>query len=346
MGTEVSPAVWFPTLRAGTGADVFTQRLCDGLNARGIRAEITWLPHRAEYLPDTVMTPQAPAWANVVHVNSWLPRKFWPRELPTVVTLHHLVHDPAYHPYRSILQAAYHKALIRRRELRSIRDSDAVTVVSEYVKRTVIDFSGRQDVDVIRNWIDADRFVPGGDLEPRCDGSIRVFMAGSHSRRKGFDLLPAFVKAFGSGLEVRYAGGKMKSMSPIPNVIELGRISEAELIREYQECDAVVSLSRYEGFGYTALEAMACGKPFFGFRTSALPEVVAEHGGTLVPIGDVDALASAVRGFRERQAQRTDSPENRRNLILEQFGDSNVDQYVEIYSRLIGKTLRDRGSVS
>src|SRR3546814_10471771 len=85
-------------------------------------------------------------------------------------------------------------------------------------------------------------------------------MAGSHSRRKGFDLLPAFAHALGSGFEIRYAGGRSKLISPLPNVIELGRISDAQLIREYQACDAVVSLSRYEGFGYTALEAIACGR--------------------------------------------------------------------------------------
>src|SRR3546814_7214158 len=92
-------------------------------------------------------------------------------------------------------------------------------------------------------------------------------MAGSHSRRKGFDLLPAFAHALGSGFAIRYAGGRSKLISPLPNVIELGRISDAQLIREYQVCDAVVSLSRYEGFGYTALEAIACGKAFLGFRS-------------------------------------------------------------------------------
>lgn len=47
-------AVWFLTVRAHTGADIFTERLAEGLQKKGIRAEITWLPHRAEYLPWTV----------------------------------------------------------------------------------------------------------------------------------------------------------------------------------------------------------------------------------------------------------------------------------------------------
>src|SRR5690606_2448467 len=98
MSVELTPAVWLPAILAGTGADVFTMRLCDGLNARGLRAEITWLPRRAEYLPWTVQVPRPPEWANVAHVNSWLPQRFWPKGLPSVVTVHHLVHDPAYKP--------------------------------------------------------------------------------------------------------------------------------------------------------------------------------------------------------------------------------------------------------
>lgn len=52
MNSKISKlAVWFLAIRTGTGTDVFTERLVEGLRKRGIRAEITWLPLRAEYLP-------------------------------------------------------------------------------------------------------------------------------------------------------------------------------------------------------------------------------------------------------------------------------------------------------
>lgn len=330
-GRGRAPAVWLPTIRAGTGADVFANRLCDGLNARGIRAEISWLPHRAEYLPWTVPKPEPPAWANVVHVNSWLPRRFWPKVLPVVVTVHHLVHDPAFRPFRSPAQAIYHEALIRPRELRAIRDADAVTTVSNYVKGTVVTFSGRTDIKVIHNWVDCDVFSPAESKGKRNPGPFRLFMAGSHSRRKGIDLLPAFVTELGPGFELRYAGGPTKSQLQVPGVVELGRISHVELVREYQACDAVVSLSRYEGFGYTALEAMACGKPFFGFHTSALPEVVGEDG-ILVMADDAGALADAVIGLRASSDGMSQSAG--RNRALSEFSASNLDEYVGLYSFL------------
>ena len=336
-GTNRMPAVWLPTIQAGTGSDVFTRRLRDGLQARGIRAEIEWLPHRAEYLPWTVKVPQPPAWANVVHVNSWLPKRFWPTGLPVVVTVHHLVHDQAYHPFRSMAQAAYHEALIRRRELRAISEADAVTTVSDYVRRTVVTFSGRADVEVIYNWVDTDLFKPGKPGRPHAQTPFRLFMAGSRSKRKGFDLLPGFVAALGPGFEIRYGGGPIRQRSRIPGVVELGRLTQDDLIREYQKCDAVVSLSRYEGFGYTALEAIACGKPFLGFRTSALPEVVGEDG-DLVMVDDVGALADAAIRLSTSDGRADQSTD--RSTALQAFSTSNVDKYVETYSALIAPLQR------
>src|SRR5690606_24967550 len=91
---ERAPAVWLPAVRVGTGTDVFTQRLCRGLRARNVRAEITWLPRHTEYLPWAVRLPEPPAWANIVHVNTWLHRRFIPKHLSVVATMHHSVHDP------------------------------------------------------------------------------------------------------------------------------------------------------------------------------------------------------------------------------------------------------------
>lgn len=335
MNEQYAPAVWFPTVQAGTGADVFTERLVEGLRRRGLHAEITWLPHHAEYLPWTVSVPHPPMWANVVHVNSWLAQRFWPERLPIVVTVHHLVHDPAYRPYRSALQMAYHELLIRRRELRTIRDATAVTAVSGYVQRTVSLFSGRKEVAVVYNWVDSDKFSPDPNDSPSGSRPLRLFMAGSHSRRKGIDLLPDLAKALGPGFEIRYVGGRDGGGRAIEGVTELGRVGEDALIHEYRSCDVVVSLSRYEGFGYTALEAMACGKPFYGFKTSALPEVVAPGCGVLVPVDDVRALAGALCDLRARKARGTAEGFAGRSRALACFSQENVDKYIQTYLSLI-----------
>ncbi|MBV9952740.1 MAG: glycosyltransferase family 4 protein [Acidimicrobiia bacterium] len=66
-----------------------------------------------------------------------------------------------------------------------------------------------------------------------------------------------------------------------------------DIVRAYQQADALIVTSSYEGFCFPALEAMACGTPVVAFSNSALPEVLGDAG-TLIPDGDVDAFAAAL----------------------------------------------------
>ena len=54
----------------------------------------------------------------------------------------------------------------------------------------------------------------------------------------------------------------------------LGFVSDADLLQLYNSCDCFVFPSFYEGFGFPALEAMACGQAVICSDASALPEVV------------------------------------------------------------------------
>ena len=57
--------------------------------------------------------------------------------------------------------------------------------------------------------------------------------------------------------------------------------------------------SLFEGFGFPASEAMACGLPVVANAAGALPEVVGSDGeaGLLVPARDPRALAAAIAGI-------------------------------------------------
>ena len=54
----------------------------------------------------------------------------------------------------------------------------------------------------------------------------------------------------------------------------VGFVSDADLLQLYNACDCFVFPSFYEGFGFPALEAMACGRTVVCSDASALPEVV------------------------------------------------------------------------
>lgn len=334
--------VWLPAVRTGTGTDVFTTRLDAGLRARGIDSIITWFPAWHELVPELMRLRAVPPGTDVIHANGWLGSPFLGRGVPVVVTVHHLVHDPAYAPYRSATQALYHNWHIRWRETRTLRESDAVTAISTYVAGTVRDFCGRDDVAAIPNWVDTVRYAPDPSQDNNRVRPFRLLMVGNHSRRKGFDLLPEFASELGAGFELRCTGGLRAEGDAVPGVKMLGRLTEAELIHEYQQCDAVLSLSRYEGFGYTALEGMACAKPFIGFRTSGLTEVVKDGvTGFLEPVDDVLALAGRCRSLSNNNSLLQAMGVSGRERAIAKFSEAPaIHAYIATYREAIQQRRR------
>lgn len=85
--------------------------------------------------------------------------------------------------------------------------------------------------------------------------------------------------------------------------------------------DIVVVPSRYEGFGLTAAEAMAAGKPVLASDTSGLKEVVANgETGILFPVDDYATVLKALQKLIK-------DPDLRKNL-----GDAGRKRVSEIFS--------------
>jgi alpha-1,3-rhamnosyl/mannosyltransferase len=66
--------------------------------------------------------------------------------------------------------------------------------------------------------------------------------------------------------------------------------------------------SRYEGFGFPALEAMACGTPVISSDRTSLPELVGDAG-VLVDPDDVDALERAMEAVLGSEGMRQELSE-------------------------------------
>jgi glycosyltransferase involved in cell wall biosynthesis len=73
----------------------------------------------------------------------------------------------------------------------------------------------------------------------------------------------------------------------------LGFVPEARLAELYASALALVYVSLDEGFGFPALEAMACGCPVIAARAGSLPEVVGDAA-VLVDPRDVAQIATAI----------------------------------------------------
>lgn len=335
------PCVWLPTVRSGTGADVFTVRLCHGLNARGIRAEITWLPHRAEFLPWTVRVPPPPPWANIVHVSTWLHSRFVPSGMPAVATLHHSVHDPELRPYKGLVRAAYHRLWIAPGERRAMQRASAVVAVSQFAAEMARRTLCEREITVVHNGVDSEFF------RPRHRRSVphvpfRLLYVGSWMARKGVDLLAPLMRELGDRYVLNYTGGAGKSSRkrPMPdNMIDLGRLSSEQVVDAMHRADAFVFPSRSEGFGLVVAEAMACGLPAVATRGSSLLEVVEDRvSGILCPPNDVLALARAVRSLQSSPDVWQRMSKNAYQRATRMFTlDCMIDRYQEIYAGVLAR---------
>ncbi|MGH8147750.1 MAG: glycosyltransferase family 4 protein [Rhodanobacteraceae bacterium] len=330
--------MWFPAVRAGSGADVFTMRLADALRLCGVSATITWFPHWSELAPDLLRAVRPPAGTDVIHANSAYAFSFRRNGVPLVATEHHYPLDPAYRPYKSMAQHLYHRALIGPYLHRSYACADAITTDSRFTADVLRRVAGVEASRTIPLWVDYDKFSPA-PAAPGSDGRFRLLFVGNASRRKGADVIPLLGHRLGADFEIRCTSGLRADRRDGGggNITLLGRLTEGQLINEYRTCDAVLVPSRYEGFGYTALEAMACGKPVVGFRCGAVDEVVAEgETGLLGGIDDLDALEKNCRRLASDIATARAFGQAGRGRATAIFTeDRAIDAYLAIYQSLL-----------
>lgn len=334
------PAIWFPTVRAGTGSDGFTDQLVLGLKRRGLQAEVTWLPHHAEYLPWVVRRPSPPSWANIVHVNSWLASRFLPDGLPVITTIHLCVQDPAYQPYKTPLQRLYHHAWVTPLERNMIGRAAKVIAVSRYTANCVAFEFGTEAVIVVHNGIDTAVFCPAD--RDHTHQPFRILFAGKPSRRKGFDLLPEIMRRLGPGFELYYTSGNSAHMDAESNHMHaLPRRAAPETMAEtYRDADLLLFPSRLEGFGLVAAEAQACGLPVIASRSSSLPEVVDDGvTGILCPPDDVEAFVQAILLLARDETLRISMSQAARIRATRDFMlDQMVDRYIELYRSMLASS--------
>lgn len=97
---------------------------------------------------------------------------------------------------------------------------------------------------------------------------------------------------------VAFGSGAPTHAIPLPPQTEFRlRVPDEELRTIYARCDAWLFPTRREGFGLPLLEAMACRTPVIAAGAGAAPQLLAQGGGKLLPIGDAQAMADAIEAI-------------------------------------------------
>jgi glycosyltransferase involved in cell wall biosynthesis len=278
----------------------------------GLGVEVAHIPLPSPYRQpwwDNVAVPLAlrRLGADVYHgTKHALPLLGLPRRLATVVTVHDLAVYAEPETF-SVLQRWQLRVHLRHAAWRA----DRVICVSRHAAE---DVATRLAVTparllVIPQGIGA-RFVPA-DATSRAaarrawqvgDSEYLVAFVGTLQPRKRIEVaIDAVGRLRAEGLPVTLAiAGRRRPgyapawlAAPPPWVRLLGTLDDEAVVRLYGAADVMASPSTYEGFGLTFLEAMACGCPVVGVRTTSVPEVVGD-GGRLVERAEPVLVAGAV----------------------------------------------------
>jgi alpha-maltose-1-phosphate synthase len=332
--------IWLPAITGGSGADVFTLRLCEAIRRKGLDAEISWFPNFYEFFPFLLRRVSPPPGTTIIHANSWNAFAFKRKSIPLVATEQLGVLDRAAQAHKSVPQYIYHQAVIRQFVKASFRLASAATAVSDYTALGLKHSLGIKSVKVIYNSVNTETFAPDSEREGIRSGPFRLLFVGNPIPRKGADLLAPIMRALGAKFELYFTAGR-RELSPrdvTSNMFPLGRITnDVDLVKLYQRSDALLFPSRFEGLPIAVLEAMACAKPVIAANTSSLAEVI-DHGvnGILCPSDDIDAFVAACRTLANEPQICKRYGRAARDCMESRFSeDVVVPQYIDLYPRIL-----------
>jgi glycosyltransferase involved in cell wall biosynthesis len=230
--------------------------------------------------------------------------------VPVVSVIHHPLHidreaDFAIDPRlgRKIKRTLYFPLLMQGVVAKRL---DRIVTVSEASRREIERCFGipEKEVAVIYNGTDSALFRPVPGVPKETD---LIFVGRTEDRKKGVGTLLEALSLLPSSVTLKIVDGRIPRDGLVPRLMRKhgleGRVrlqerflELPELVREYATGRVAVVPSFFEGFGFPASEAMACGLPVVANAAGALPEVVGTDGeaGLLVPPRDPRALAQAL----------------------------------------------------
>lgn len=115
-----------------------------------------------------------------------------------------------------------------------------------------------------------------------------------------------------------------------------------DVIQMYEAMDIVVQPSLSEGFGLTAIEAMAMGRPVVASKVGGLQEIIKDRSnGLLFTAGDPVALADAVISLLELPGRARELARAGRETVEKHYSAKGMAQKTEeVYSKMVRRQKR------
>ncbi len=270
--------------------------------------------------------------------------------MPVVVTVHDVSYarHPEWYPHqRDWVRRAYYRLSARR--------ADAVVTPSHFSASEIEAAYGltASRVSVVPMGVeaafgagaagadrDADQPLPAGVREP-----FALHVGDVHARRNPDVVLRALASLDGRGappVQLVLAGvdrGEVEALEAEAGsgrVVGLGSVSEATLLTLYRRAFVLVYPSRYEGFGFPLIEAMAAGLPVMASRAASIPEVAGDAA-LLVDPEDAGAWADGLVRLLADDAFRADLVSRGRERAALFTWERTARLTLDVYLRVVGR---------
>ncbi|HTF33925.1 MAG TPA: glycosyltransferase family 4 protein [Myxococcota bacterium] len=267
----------------------------------GLRLLLRWKALQRRYRFDVVFDNQSLSWG-LLGISA--------AGTPVVSVIHHPLHidreaDFAVDPslVKKIRRTLYFPLLMQ--ELVAPR-LDRIVTVSEASRSEIERYFGipEKQVPVVYNGTDLSVFRP---VDGQAIEADLLFVGRTEDRKKGIGTLLEAMTHLPDHVTLKIVDGRIPENGLVPRfirrhglerrvILHQKMLTVPELVAQYSTARAAVVPSFFEGFGFPASEAMACGLPVIANAVGALPEVVGSDGeaGRLVPPRDARALAAAM----------------------------------------------------
>jgi glycosyltransferase involved in cell wall biosynthesis len=243
---------------------------------------------------------------------------------PTMVTICDAIHFVYPQDLPSFTGRVYAKAMMTA----AGHIADRVLTISEYSKLDLVRYLHINPAKIVITYASVDeRFQVVSDsaslMQVRrklgVSGDFILYTGIFKERKNHIGLLKAFAALLASGVSAQLviagplgAGQQLlqeraREIGVADKVVFAGFVSEEELPSLYSAAKLYVCPSLYEGFGQTAVEAMACGTPVVCHRGTSLTEVCGDAA-LLADARNPEEFASAMR-------QAIEDTETRKTLI-------------------------------
>ena len=199
-------------------------------------------------------------------------------------------------------------------------------------------------------------------LEPEEEDFI-LFLGRIDVYMKGLDiLLESFSRIRNKAVSLKIAGsGKKADVKRLVKLISdngleervkfLGRVSETDKLELLRTCLFLVMPSRFEGWGITALEANAAGKPVLGTKINGMSEAVVDRKtAILIPPEDIEQLKETIDYLINNDDVRAKLGGEGRAWVKQYSWDSIAKQQYNFYESMLEseneKEIRCSGLIS